>query len=299
MKEEESKMKRRRWLGVLLSLFVPGFGLARAGRPLRAVAWFFGLSSTSLIAAYLFASERIPFLIGVFAVSITLLLQIAMLCDSFRDGRMTKQLWFIYLGIFILLFILPPSTSVVLKAHIIPTNSMSPTLLGADSKLGSDYVIVDRLSYRFSKPQRGDLLVFDSSEISGLEKYLGHGNERSFVMRIVGLPGEEITITENEILSDGMALGEERGIPSAINYVTSSGVARESVTKEKESYNVGSDEYFVLGDNSKHSLDSRFWGGVPQSSVIGKVTTIYYPFSRAGRISSGRKSSNNAEVATP
>jgi signal peptidase I len=178
---------------------------------------------------------------------------------------------------------------------------MAPTLLGAESASGSDYVIADRLSYRMGSPKRGDLIVFSTSEISGLNKYLPKNeNEIFFVMRLIGFPSENITISENKILVDGVQLGAEDGVPTTIPYLTRDEI-NSAGTKKEVNFKVGSNEYFVLGDNSRNSLDSRFWGGVPKSSVYGKVTTIYYPFSRAGRIplSHEKESSNQSEVSTP
>jgi signal peptidase I len=293
MKEQETVTKRRRWLGVILSLFVPGFGLARAGMPKRAALWFFGLPIASLAAGILLAFEEIPFSIGAVAVAVSFLLYITMLCDSFRSGIMTRRLWFAYFGVFILLFLLPPPLSMVIKTFTIPTGSMAPTLMGADSTTGSDYVVVDRLSYFFGSPERGDLVVFKKLEISGIQNFQSNNqNEIFYVMRLIGFPGENITISDNSIFVDEVMLGEDDGIPSSNSYVTAAEI-RALEAKPEANFKVGSNEFFVLGDNSQNSFDSRFWGGVPQTSIIGKVTTIYYPFSRIGRISPPKQNSSN------
>ncbi|MDQ8196421.1 signal peptidase I [Coraliomargarita sp. SDUM461004] len=285
MNKEQPATKRRRWPGIVLSLFVPGFGLARAGMPKRAVLWFFGLPIASLATGIILALKEIPFPIAIVAFAASIILYIAMLCDSFRAGKMKKQLWFLYFGIFILLFLLPTPVSMVLRTFTIPTGSMAPTLMGADSTSGSDYVIANRLSYCFSPPQRGDLIVFATSDISGLKEFQTNDQgEVFYVMRLIGLPGETISIAENKVFADGVQLSEEDGIPTTISYVTASEISSLGAKKESN-FQVGLNEYFVLGDNSRNSLDSRFWGGVPESSVFGKVTTIYYPFNRAGRIS--------------
>ncbi|MEO0509409.1 MAG: signal peptidase I [Verrucomicrobiota bacterium] len=284
MNEQDTTMNPRRWIGVLLSLFVPGFGLVRAGRIKRAAIWFITLILVSLLTGILLAQEKIPFFIAVASFISAIGVQIAMLCDSFRAGRMTGKLWAIYVGIFTLLLLAPPPISVLVKAFSIPTNSMAPTLMGTNSSTGSDHVIVDRISYLFGSPQRGDLVVFKTSGISGIQQFRGEEQSEVFyVMRLIGLPEESISISDGAIFADGVKLESKNGILPFTKYLTAAEIP-VSGFDEKSDFRVKENEYFVLGDNSPNSLDSRFWGGVPEDAIIGKVTTIYYPFSRAGRI---------------
>lgn len=74
---------------------------------------------------------------------------------------------------------------------------------------------------------------------------------------------------------------EKDGVPP-IKY-TEFPDSSSSAKKEGNAFIVGNDEYFVLGDNTSHSFDSRFWGCVPASNIYGKPTKIYYPFSRMGK----------------
>jgi signal peptidase I len=122
------------------------------------------------------------------------------------------------------------------------------------------------LSYRFSAPRRGDLAVFATTGITGIPE------EAFFVKRVVGLPGEKIEIRDGHIFADGRQLKEEDGIPDAISY--------EAVRGGR--YVVSEGAYFMLGDNSRNSYDSRYWGSVPRANIFGRVSRIYYPFSRAG-----------------
>lgn len=284
MNEENTTMKPRRWVGVLLSLFVPGFGLVRSGRTKRAVIWFISLIAVSVLSGILIAQEKIPFFIAVASFISAIGIQIAMLCDSFRTGRMTGKLWAIYIGLFILLLLAPPPISGLIKVFSIPTNSMAPTLMGDSSSTGSDHVIVDRISYLFGSPKRGDLVVFKTSGIPGLQQIRGEEQSEVFyVMRLIGLPEEGISISDEAIFADGVRLESKDGIPSFTKYQRIANIPASGLN-EKSDFKVKQNEYFVLGDNSPNSLDSRFWGGVPEDAIIGKVTTIYYPFSRAGRI---------------
>lgn len=142
--------------------------------------------------------------------------------------------------------------------------------------------MVDRLTYRFSTPKRGDLMVFGTSKIPRIRTREGNSaSEIYFVKRVVGLPGEKIQIKDGIIYANGVALDAAQGIPP-IHYVSRPD-PNAAFIDLGETYTVGPDEYFVLGDNSDNSYDSRFWGNVPASSIHGKVSKIYYPFDRMGR----------------
>jgi signal peptidase I len=143
-----------------------------------------------------------------------------------------------------------------------------------------DHLFVERLSYRFGKPKRGDIVVFRTKGIESLPP------DAFYIKRVAGLPGERIRIeppflivsdqkvTEPEIFdtisseSDGYA-GFQLADPL-------SGV----LSKATDEVTLGRDEYFVLGDNTRSSLDSRYWGPVPEKNIIGRATRIYWPFTR-------------------
>ena len=154
---------------------------------------------------------------------------------------------------------------------------MEPTLRGSKDGQKPDCCVVDKIIYRFTKPKRGDIVVFSSAGISAFT------NETYYVKRLVGLPGERIEINDNAVYLDGRRLAEEDGIPS-FDYFPAHPQYPSATLKEGGAFVVGTDEYFVLGDNSANSFDSRYWGGVPATNVIGKVSKIYYPFSRMGRV---------------
>jgi signal peptidase I len=274
---------KHRWFGVLLSLLVPGFGVLRAGLPRRAFAWFLGLQLASLIAGLSFGLRAVPFWLAIVIFTAAIVAQIWMLCDSFRPGRMTRLLWLVLVGLLAATFYLPTPASLVARAFKIPTGAMEPTLIGSRSASTPDHVIVDRLSYRVSPPKRGDLIVFATSQISGIQHPADStGEEVFYIKRLVGLPGERIRIAGGKLFADGRLLGESDGIP-VITYTDPVG-APATAKREGQDFVIGPDEYFALGDNSANSFDSRYWGCVPATAIYGKVTMIYYPFSRAGRL---------------
>lgn len=264
-----------RWPGVVFSLLVPGFGLVRAGKFGRAFGWFASLYLGALLFAVVFASEKIPLVGGLAALFLLMAAIIWMLIDSFRPGRMTTRRWISFTLVFIASVLLPPPGSLASKNFKMPSSSMEPTLLGAREGSTPDHVVVDRLAYRFSKPRRGDLIVFGTSMIQGIPDY-GNVGETYFVKRLVGLPGETIELHDGAVYADGKLLTEADGVPP-IRYEPRLGSTSGSAT-----FKVGDEEYFTLGDNTANSWDSRHWGNVPVSALIGKITKIYYPFSRIG-----------------
>ena len=159
----------------------------------------------------------------------------------------------------------------VAKPYRIPSSSMEPTLHCA--KPGDfcegrfdDRVIANRLAYRFGDPERGQIVVFTAPRAA--DRCGGQEGGSAFVKRIVGLPGELVSERGGVVYIDGKRLVEP--------YVDSSRRGRESRSWPR----VAPGHYFVMGDNRVHSCDSRTWGTVPRSSLIGPVMFVYWPPSR-------------------
>lgn len=266
---ETSEKTQSRWPGLVLSLLVPGFGLLRGRQFRRGMAWILALELGGVIIVFLLALEFIPIAIALSASAIWLFAFLWMLRASFCRGRMTPRLWALFFSLLILFTFMP----VPVTEFKISTGAMEPTLRGAGDGNTPDHVVVDRFSYLFSKPKRGDLVVFETSSIDGISHYLDAG-EIYFVKRLIGLPGEKIEIKDGSVFADGRRLGESDGIPP-IEYTNYN-------RKKDDVYIISDSEYFVLGDNSPKSADSRLWGYVPESAIIGKVTKIYFPFARMG-----------------
>jgi signal peptidase I len=263
----------RPWVGVLFSLLIPGFGIARGDRLGQALGWFLGLELGFVLVVLCFALERIPFSLALVAGASFLAAELAMLYQSYRPGRMTVKHWAAFAGLLVLTLIAPSPSQFVARPFKMPTGSMRPTLQGASGQ--GDHILVDRLTYRLSSPRRGDLLAFLTEGIPSLPQ------DQVYVKRIVGMPGERIEIRDGSVFANGARLTERDGIPP-IRFVTRAAV-EQSDGASTASYEVDKEGYFVVGDNSSNSLDSRFFGCVPRQNVYGKVTAIYYPFSRAGR----------------
>jgi signal peptidase I len=157
----------------------------------------------------------------------------------------------------------------VANAYRIPSASMEPTLhcAGQAGCLGgvSDRIIANRLAYRYRDPKRGDIVVFHVPR----ESACGEAGQ-TFVKRIVGLPGERWSERGGSIYINGRALHE--------SYVNT----RQRDFSSYPAHRIPSGQYLMLGDNRANSCDSRVFGTVPRSDLIGPVIAIYWPPSRAG-----------------
>ena len=159
----------------------------------------------------------------------------------------------------------------VVNPYRIPSSSMEPTLHCARPEEGciarfSDRVLANRFIYHFKDPGRGDVIVFDTPPQA--EARCGAGG--TFVKRVVGLPGERIAERDGVIVINGKPLQED--------YLE--GEVRTSGTFPERRIPQG--HYFMLGDNRGQSCDSRFWGPVPRSNIIGEVFAVYWPPQRIG-----------------
>ena len=159
----------------------------------------------------------------------------------------------------------------VAQPYRIPTSSMEPTFHCA--KPGAfcegrfdDRVIANRLAYTFGDPKRGQIVVFTAPRAA--ERCGPQDGGSTFVKRIVGLSGEIVSERGGVIYINGKRLVEP--------YVEPSRRGHESGSWPR----IAKDHYFVVGDNRIHSCDSRAWGTVPRSSLIGPVMLTYWPPSR-------------------
>jgi signal peptidase I len=160
----------------------------------------------------------------------------------------------------------------VAKPYRIPSSSMEPTLHCAKPGawcLGSfnDRVIANRLAFRLGDPKRGQIVVFRAPPASA---QCGSGEGGTFVKRLIGLPGEQVTEHEGYITINGKTLREP--------YVEPDVRGTESGSWPR----IAAGHYFFLGDNRIHSCDSRTWGTVARGSLIGPILVTYWP---PGRIS--------------
>ncbi|SRR5579883_1021784 len=147
----------------------------------------------------------------------------------------------------------------VAEARYIPSGSMKPTLQI------NDRLIIDKLSYDFTSPKRGDVVVFNPTPILKAEHF-----HDAFIKRVIGLPGETVSVNNGRVFINRTPLQEP--------YIAA-----------KPAYRFGpvvvpADSYLVLGDNRNDSYDSHYWGFVPRQDIIGRAVFRFYPLNRMGEI---------------
>jgi signal peptidase I len=132
-------------------------------------------------------------------------------------------------------------------------NSMEPSLHDGE------FVVVNRLSLVWEEPGRGDIVVF----------HFPLDPTRRYIKRVIGLPGDVVSVLDGEVLVNGTTLDEP--------YIA----APPTYTGE---WTVGDGEVFVLGDNRNYSSDSQNWGNLSQDAIIGKAVLVYWPPTEIGLI---------------
>jgi signal peptidase I len=149
----------------------------------------------------------------------------------------------------------------IAEPRYIPSNSMDPTL-----HIG-DRLLVDKISYRWQSPHRGDIVVFNPP--SQLVK-LGYTRDQAFIKRIIGEPGDQVQVQGGQVILNGQPLPE--------TYIA------EAPQYQMPAVNIPPGYVFVLGDNRNDSNDSHVWGPLPQQNIIGKARLRFWPFGRLGQM---------------
>ena len=167
----------------------------------------------------------------------------------------------------------------VVNTYRIPSPSMEPTLHCARPEFGceggsSDRVLANRFIYHFRDPHRGEIIVFHAPKLATRECTGG-----IFVKRVIGLPGEVWAERDGYTYIDGRRLSEPYIQPGRRDMQTKTLL---DIPPTGALRRIPKDMYLMEGDNRAHSCDSRVWGLVPRSAIIGKVFFTYWPLGRIG-----------------
>lgn len=153
-----------------------------------------------------------------------------------------------------------------MQPHQVNGQSMVPNFQSGE------YVLTDKVSYRFSNPQRGEVVVLHAPEAANCPQ----GTGCDFIKRVLGVPGDTVEIANNQVIVNGTPLPEPY-IPADFETLPGRFTENGPIT-------LGTDEYFVSGDNRPYSSDSRTWGPVLKSGIIGKAFFRYWPVAAMGPI---------------
>jgi signal peptidase I len=265
--------RRKPWIAGFLSGIQPGLGQLYNGQYKKAIVLAL-LPFLFVVPAFLWLLIYAP-LHPPYNILLPALLSLAVLVAIVRDAtRVARQRgdtyqlrpynkWYIYfafalLGVFVLQPAVGDSVSYYVTGFKVPGKSMAPTLLSGD------HILVDTLmSWNGKRLERGDIVVFLFPE----------DETKKFVKRVVGLPGETIHIRRKIVFVNGTAMDD-----SAYTQRIDPGFLDEQANPRDTfgPVTVPSESYFVMGDNRDQSFDSRFFGYVHRSKVMGKMVFVYW-----------------------
>ncbi len=176
-------------------------------------------------------------------------------------GSVKTFIWETVKIIIISLLIIIPVRYYLIQPFYVKGASMEPNFYD------HEYLIINEILYRFSEPERGDIVVF---------RYPKNPSD-FFIKRVVGLPGEKLVIANGEVKiyntqnPDGYVLDESSYLEPGVK--TSGTFGEIEIT-------LADNEYYVLGDNRASSLDSRSFGPIKRTDIIGKTWLRGWPFNR-------------------
>lgn len=157
----------------------------------------------------------------------------------------------------------------VAEARFIPSESMLPTL-----EVG-DRLIVEKVSYHFESPNRGDIVVFNPPEGAGFPDH------NALIKRVIGLPGDHLAVHEAKVWVNGKVLAESY-IKENPDYRMPDSENPGAYFHEGREILVPAGHVFVMGDNRNNSADSHVWGFLPIKNIIGRAAVRFWPPTRLG-----------------
>lgn len=152
----------------------------------------------------------------------------------------------------LVVFVLLPIRLFIAQPFVVVGTSMYPTFFNGD------YLIIDEISYRFEKPQRGDVIVFVPPPAPS----------DHYIKRVIGLPGEAVKVDGNNVTI--INKDNPNGFTLTEKYVSSERAGATTTV-------LGPNQYFVMGDNREASSDSRIWGPLDGSKITGRVLVRLFP----------------------
>ena len=153
----------------------------------------------------------------------------------------------------------------VAQPHKVVGSSMFPNLENGE------YILTEKLSYRFGSAERGDVVVLKAPASA----HLGSTGHDYLIKRVIGLPSETVKFENDKVIINGQVLNEPY-LDFSVKTVGGSEVV------------LGASQYFVMGDNRSDSYDSRAWGPLEQNLIVGKAFFVYWPVFNAGELDGAR-----------
>ncbi|NJM67119.1 MAG: signal peptidase I [Acaryochloris sp. RU_4_1] len=184
----------------------------------------------------------------------------------------------------------------VAEARYIPSESMVPTLQI------DDRLIIDKITYRFRDPERGDIVVFNPTESLKRAKF-----KEAFIKRVIGIPGDRIEIKDSLVWVNNRPTQENYTAKEPTNNPSPETCGNNFKTNEVDSKEIDppipiflevpqtipNNHYLVLGDNRGNSYDGRCWGLVAHDDLVGQAIFRFWPFDRIGSLPDAHEVAGN------
>ena len=154
----------------------------------------------------------------------------------------------------------------ILQPHKVDGDSMVPSFID------KEFLLTDKITYRFKEPMRGDVVVFHAPEEAPCDDEEGC----DYIKRIIGMPGDTVEIREGYVYVNQKKLNE--------SYLPDSYRTLPGRFTRKGPVVLHDDEFMVMGDNRGRSSDSREWGPIPSRAIVGRTFLRYLPISKFGVI---------------
>jgi signal peptidase I len=272
---------REPFMGALLSIVLPGLGQLYAGKIVRGVIALLAVTLPAAGLTWYFFQPGVKIsLLSFLTFLVPLAIDVLVIADSYiqvkkyNAGHNLKSslspgltvllvagivsallaVNFAYLGVLLI-------SKILVTSFIVPPDSMAPSIYAGER------VFVDISASWKSDIKRGIVVVYRPPNLKG----------KVYIHRIVGLPGESVELKDHRVMINGVPIRESWC--ARVNYYN-----RGKFGQKKKPVTVPPDSYYVLGDASANSNDSRFQGFVPKSALIGRAFKIYYPFDRSGPV---------------
>lgn len=270
---EPVQKERLPWVAGLLTLFVIGLGQVYNGDLIQGVRYYLGSFGLSLLAAFLILF--LPFPLNLLTLTLGFIYFVYIFRISWKTAKSKGRNYCLkpynkssvyILFIFLSWYVINPLFSQITKDNIVHAyrvvaTSMLPTILDGD------HILVNELVYKFSQPQRLDVVIF---------KY-PKNESQYFIKRVIGLPGETVWIHRKQCYINGRPVREK--------YIIHVGnrVANYPELDNFGPLTIPADSFFVMGDNRDWSMDSRTFGPVKRTKILGKAFMIYWPGALRGQ----------------
>lgn len=181
-----------------------------------------------------------------------------------EDDTLLRRIWLWFLD-FIETIVIALAIFVVMYRFLFQPHQVNGSSM-YDNFTDGEYLLTDKISYRFNLPERGDVMVFKAPK----------NEDYDYIKRIIGLPGDMVKIESGKVFINNVLLDEsgylDPGLTTRAGYY-----AKEGLT-----ISVPAENYFALGDNRNNSSDSRDWGVIPAANLVGKAWIRYWPVNQFG-----------------